>query len=81
MYGKRILAYNTKIGSNLRKFWKNWVILHKIFPKSGQMVYEWVTFSWKIGICMGLLSNSVVACPYQNQIWVPPRVLNLSLLL
>ena len=53
-----------KIGSNLRKFWKKLVILF--------MVYEWVTFSWKIGICMGLLSNSVAAHPYQNQTWVPP---------
>ena len=29
-------------------------------------------FSWKIGICMGLLSNSMAAPPYQNQTWVPP---------
>ena len=40
--------------------------------KLDRLVYEWVTFSWKIGICMGLLSNSVVAHPYQNQTWVPP---------
>ena len=37
-----------------------------------QLVYEWVTFSWKIGICMGLLSNLTAARPYQNQTWVPP---------
>ena len=63
-----------KIGSNLRTFWKNRVILIKIWPKNGPiaLVYEWVTFSWKIGIYMGLLSNSVVAHPYQNQTRVPP---------
>ena len=39
--------------------------------KFGRLVYEWVTFSWKTGICMGLLSNSVAAHPYQNQTWAP----------
>ena len=44
------------IGSNLRKFWKNPVILLKIWPKIEQIgIYKWVTFSWKIGICMSLL--------------------------
>ena len=38
-----------------------------------RLVYEWVTFSSKTGICMGLLSNSVATHPYQNQTWVPPR--------
>ena len=66
----------TKISSNSRKFWKNRVICSKF----GQLVYEWwVTFSWKIGICMGVLSNSAAAHPYQNQTWVllpppPPRL-------
>ena len=31
---------------------------------------EWITFSWKIGICMCLLSNSAAAYPYQNQTWL-----------
>ena len=39
--------------------------------KFGRLVYEWVTFSWKTGISMGLLSNSVAAHPYQNQTWAP----------
>ena len=36
-------------------------------------------FSWKIGICRGLLPNSVMAHPYQNQTWVPPDSSLLSL--
>ena len=58
-----------KISPYLRKFWKKSVILFKIWPKIGP-----------IGIwmgCMGLLSNSVAAHPYQNQTWVPPGVLPL----
>ena len=42
-----------KIGSNLRKLEKNQVILSNFCPKSSQLVYEWVTFSSKIGICVG----------------------------
>ena len=43
-------------------------------PKLSRLVHEWVNFSWKIGICMGPLSNSVAAHPYQNQTRVsPPR--------
>ena len=60
-----------KIGSSLRAFWENCVILLKIQPKIEQcQIGIWVTFSLKI--CMGLLSNSGVAHPYQNQTWVPP---------
>ena len=40
--------------------------------KMQNLVYEWVTFSWKIGTCMDLLSNSMAAHPYQKQTWVPP---------
>ena len=48
-------------------------ILLQIWCKIGSIeLYEWVTFSWKIGTCMGLLSNSAAAHPYQNQTWVPP---------
>ena len=39
------------------------------------LVYKWVTYSWKIGICIhvvGLLLNSAMVHPYQNQTWVPP---------
>ena len=46
-------------------------ILEKLGAKLVGLVYEWVTFSWKIGIYMGLLSNSMAAHPYQNQTWVP----------
>ena len=41
-----------------------------------KILYERDTFSWKIGICMGLLSNfvTVAALPYQNQtrVGLPP---------
>ena len=47
--------------------WMGW-----FFQKLSRLVYELVTFSWKIGFCMGLISNSVAAHPYQNQTWVPP---------
>ena len=63
---------------------QNWLKFNKIYEKLGdfaqylpklvRLVYEWVTFSWKIGICIGLLSNYAAAHPYQNQTWVPPRV-------
>ena len=47
---------------------QNWFKFKKILEKSGdfaqnlakklgQLVYKWVTFSWKIGVCMDLLSN------------------------
>ena len=54
------------------------VILFKIWLKIGPigilMGYFFLkNFSWKTGICMGLLSNPVAAHPYQNQTWVPPR--------
>ena len=62
-----------------------WLKFKKILEKLGdfaqnlakkleRLVYEWVTFSWKIVFCMNLLSNSVAAHPYQNQTWVPPWV-------
>ena len=56
-----------KFEQKLAKFKKIWVILLKISPKIGQIGNEWVTFSKKIGICIGLLSNPTVAHPYQNQ--------------
>ena len=37
-------------------------------PKLGLLVYEWVTFSRKSGICIGLLSNLTAARSYKNQI-------------
>ena len=61
-----------KIGSNLRRYWKMGWFCSKLGPKLDRLIYEWVTFSWKIGICTGLLSNSVAAHPHQNQTWVPP---------
>ena len=57
---------------NWLKSKKNPVILLKILRKIGPIGYEWATFSWKKkGICMGLLSKSMVAHPYQTQTWVP----------
>ena len=56
---------------NLRKFWKKLVILIKIWPKIGPIgIWMGYFFLKKTGICMGLLSNSVAAHPYQNQTWV-----------
>ena len=80
-----------KIFPNLSQ---NWLKFKKIFEKSGdfaqnlgkfgpklcRLVYKWVTFSWKIGICMGLLSNFAAAHPYQNQSWVPPRAIIMSII-
>ena len=61
-----------KMGSNLRKFWKNWAILLKIWPKVGPFGIWMGHFFFKIGISMGQLSNFAVARPYHNQTWVPP---------
>ena len=73
--GWYLAFWQSKIGSNVRKFWKNRVILLKIWRKIGP-----------IGIWMGLffLKNwylyastfkfrSGTSLP-QNQTWVPPRV-------
>ena len=55
------------------KYWKNLMICSKVAPKLHQLVYGWVTFKWKIGICMGLLSNSMASCLYQSETWIPPQ--------
>ena len=68
MWMGRFVQIWAKIDSNLRKFWKK---SGDFAQNLGQLVYEWVTFSWKIGICMGILSNSVASHTYQNQTWVP----------
>ena len=57
-------------GSNLRKFWKNQVILLKIDPIG---VWKGHFFLKNLFLYKGLLSNSMEARPYQNQTWVPPR--------
>ena len=64
-----------KISLDLRKVWKNWVILLKILPKikqigtfNGSIFLENLVFTWYFG----LLSKSAAAHPYQNQTWVPP---------
>ena len=55
----------------LGKFWKNQVIMLKIWSK----IDIWMGhFFWNTGICVGLLSNSAAAHLYQNQTWLPPRV-------
>ena len=63
-----------KIGWIIRKFWK----------KSGdfaQNLADWYMngsfFSWKIGICLGLLSNFAVAYPYQTKLKYPPGPISL----
>ena len=60
------LAQIWEHSGEIKWFWS------KFGPKLSWLVYEWVTFSWKTSICMGLLSNSVATHPYQNQTWVPP---------
>ena len=65
-----------KIGSNFGKFWKNRVIFLKIWPTIGP-ISIWVgrfffCFFGKICICMGKLSNSSPAHPYQK--YPPPRL-------
>ena len=76
----RLFKIFPNLSQNCLKFKK---ILKKIgwfCPKFGtnlsRLVYEWVTFSWKIGTCMGVLSNYMAAHPYHNQTWVPPGTLS-----
>ena len=57
---KKILEKSDDFAENLAQNWADWY-------KNGSL------FSWKIGICMGLLSNFAAACPYQNQSTPPPR--------
>ena len=65
-----------KIFPNSSQYWlkfrKNRMILLKIWPKIGPMGIWMDHLFLRIGICMGQLSNSAVAHPYQNQTWVPP---------
>ena len=69
---QNLTKFELKLAQILRKFWKNQVILLKIWSKIGLIgIYIWVHFSWRIGICMGLHSNFAATPPYQNQIWVP----------
>ena len=49
------------------------MVCSKFCTKLDRLVYEWVTFSWKIGLWMVQLSNYVVVHPYQNQTSVPPN--------
>ena len=54
--------------------WKIGWFCSKFGPKIDWLVYEWAMFSWKIGIYMGLPSNSVAARPYQTNLEYPrPR--------
>ena len=53
------------IGSNLNKFGKIRWFCSKFLQK---LEYEWVTFSWKISFCTGLLSNSAAAHPNKTQL-------------
>ena len=55
-----------KIGSKLKKIFKTGWFCSKFCQIFGQLVYEWVHFSWKISICMGLLSNSAIERPYKT---------------
>ena len=59
-----------KMDSNLRKIG---LFCSKFGTELDRLVYEWVFFSWKICICMGLFSTSVVAHPHQTILQLPPR--------
>ena len=41
----------------------------------GLLEYEWVTFSWKVGICVGRISNSQRHVPTKTELELtpPPR--------
>ena len=41
----------------------------------GWLVYEWVTFSWKVGICMGPISNSQQHIPIKIKLELSPRTI------
>ena len=49
--------FQPKLAQIFKKFGKIRQFCSKFGPKLGWVVYEWVTFSCKIGICMGLLSQ------------------------
>ena len=59
-----------KIGLDLRKFWKNCVILLKILPKIkqiGTLMGHYFLKTWYLlGTFIGLLSKSAAAHPYQK---------------
>ena len=65
--------FEPKLAQISENFRKSRRFCLKFGPKLGQLVYKWVTFSWKMWYFMGLLSNSAAAHPYQNQTWVPPE--------
>ena len=77
----RIWYMNGSIFKIFSNFSQNWLKFKKILEKLGdfaQNLANWYmngSLSWKIGICMGLLSNFAAPRPYQNQTWVPPRVI------
>ena len=66
---------NRSILQNLSKFEPKLAQFMKILEKKGwfcskfgpKLILEWVAFSLKSGIYMGLLSNFVLAHPYKNQ--------------
>ena len=61
-----------QIWAKMKIFEKIGWFCSKFGSKLDWLVYEWITFSWKIPLCMGLLSNSMAAHPNQIQTWVTP---------
>ena len=55
-----------------------WVDLSKFCPKLGRLVYKWVTFFLKNWYLYRSISHFEAERPYQNQTWVPPRVLSIQ---
>ena len=67
----KIWYINGLIFQNFLKFEPKLAQISEFFKKIGWFC-SMGHFFLKIGICMGLLSNSMVARPYQNQIWITP---------
>ena len=76
-FKRYFLNLNQNHGWSLRKFGTNWVILVKISPKSGWLVYEWVTFLWKLVYV--LVYFQIPSSTFLwNHTWVPPWICWLS---
>ena len=88
---QNFLEFKPKLAQIQENFGKIRWFCSTFGPKLDRLVYEWVTFSVKIGICMYLLSNFVAAHLNQNQTWLnamhppsppppPPRYLDCAIL-
>ena len=56
--GSIFSKFEPKLAQFQVTLWKIRWFCSKFGPKLNRLVYKYVTFSWKIGICIGLLWNS-----------------------